>query len=258
MKKPFKPAAALGAAIILAACQQQASDAPAEAVTLDTPQERLSYGVALGLGRNMTNDGMVVDVDAFALGLSDAISGAEQRLTQEEIREEMLAFQKRITEERQAEQDAVAEANASAAEAFFAENAARDGVMTTESGLQYEVLEAGDGPTPAADDQVEVHYRGTLLDGTEFDSSYSRGEPVTFGLNQVIPGWTEGLQLMPVGSKYKLFIPSELGYGPAGAGDRIGPNSALVFEVELLSIPNQAADAGEAAGEEASEETSEG
>jgi FKBP-type peptidyl-prolyl cis-trans isomerase len=114
--------------------------------------------------------------------------------------------------------------------------------MTTESGLQYEVVEAGDGASPGPEDSVEVHYRGTLIDGTEFDSSYARGEPVTFGVNQVIPGWTEALQLMQVGSKYKLFIPSELAYGPGGAGNRIGPNATLVFEVELLDVPSQAAE----------------
>jgi FKBP-type peptidyl-prolyl cis-trans isomerase len=247
MKTLIKPAAILCAAISLAACQQQAGDNESAAVALDTPQQRLSYGVALGLGRNMANDGMVVDVDAFALGLRDALSGTEQRLTPEEIRAEMLAFQERITSERQASQAAAGQANAEAAAAFLAENGARDGVQTTESGLQYEVIEEGDGPRPGAEDQVTVHYRGTLLDGTQFDSSYDRGQPVTFGLSQVIPGWTEGLQLMSVGSKYKLYVPSELGYGSAGAGETIGPNAALVFEVELLGIPSQSAAAdGEA------------
>lgn len=247
MKTLIKSASLLAAAITLAACQQQEAGTEEAEVALETPQARLSYGVALGLGRNMANDGMSVDVDAFALGLRDALSGAEQRLTQEEIREEMVAFQERITAERQATQGAAAEANAKAAAAFLTTNASREGVMTTESGLQYEVLEAGDGPSPGADDQVQVHYRGTLIDGTEFDSSYSRGEPVTFGLGQVIPGWTEGLQLMNVGSKYKLYLPSELGYGSAGAGDTIGPNAALVFEVELLDIPSQQAAAEEPA-----------
>ena len=144
-----------------------------------------------------------------------------------------------LPEEQAANTQALAEANAAAGAAFLEENAAREGVMTTESGLQYEVVEAGDGASPSAEDSVEVHYRGTLIDGTEFDSSYARGEPVTFGVTQVIPGWTEALQLMQVGSKYKLFIPSELAYGPGGAGGRIGPNSTLIFDVELLSIPSQ-------------------
>ncbi len=126
-----------------------------------------------------------------------------------------------------------------AATAFLAQNKAKEGVTTTASGLQYEVLTAGTGPKPSAEDTVEVHYRGTLVDGTEFDSSYSRGETVTFGVGQVIPGWTEALQLMPKGSKWKLVIPPELAYGAGGAGQVIGPNAALVFEVELIGIPSQ-------------------
>jgi FKBP-type peptidyl-prolyl cis-trans isomerase len=248
MNQLLKPAAVLGTAMVLAACQPQDATAPdaaapaASEAALETPEQRLSYAVALGLGRNMANDGMRVDVDAFAAGLRDAMDGNEPRMTQDEIREEMLAWQSRMEAEQQASQEALATANAGAAVTFFAENGAREGVTTTESGLQYEVLEAGDGASPAAADQVTVHYRGTLLDGTQFDSSYDRGQPVTFGLGQVIPGWTEGLQLMSVGSKYKLFIPSELGYGAAGAGGTIGPNAALVFEVELLDIPTQAAE----------------
>lgn len=236
----LKGASVLAVAIVLAACQQQEAPTAEAEVALDTPQARLSYGVALGLGRNMANDGMSVDVDAFALGLRDALSGTEQRLTQEEIREEMMAFQERVTAEREASQAAMSEANAQAAQAFLTENATREGVTTTESGLQYEVLEAGDGAKPGADDQVQVHYRGTLIDGTEFDSSYSRGQPATFGLNQVIPGWSEGVQLMSVGSKYKFYIPSELAYGAAGSG-AIPPSAAIVFEVELLGIPSQQA-----------------
>jgi FKBP-type peptidyl-prolyl cis-trans isomerase len=189
----------------------------------------------------MANDGMTVDVDAFAAGLRDAMTNSPQRLTDEEIQEEMIAFQQRINEEREATTEALAQANAAQAAAFLLENGSREGVVTTESGLQYEVLEEGDGATPGPDDTVQVHYRGTLIDGSEFDSSYARGEPVSFGVGQVIAGWTEALQLMKVGSKYKLFIPSDLAYGPGGAGDRIGPNAALLFEVELLDIPSQQA-----------------
>ena len=243
MKTLMKPAAAVLAVVALSACQQQNSGEVAEAeLTLETPNQRLSYGVALGLGRNMANDGMQVDVDAFAAGLSDAMTGAPQRLSDEEIQAEMIAFQERMNAEMEANSKALADANAAAGTAFLQENGAREGVTTTESGLQYEVLEAGDGAMPGPADSVQVHYRGTLIDGTEFDSSYARGEPVTFGVNQVISGWTEALQLMQVGSKYKLFIPSDLAYGAGGAGDRIGPNSTLVFEVELLDIPSQAAE----------------
>lgn len=243
MIKLLKPAALLGAAIVLAACQQQDAAPVQEEVTLDTPQARLSYGVALGLGRNMANDGMSLDVDAFALGLRDALDGTEPRLTQDEIREEMLAFQERITGEREGQMAQKAEVNSQAAAAFFVENGSREGVMTTASGLQYEIVEASEGASPQVEDEVQVHYRGTLINGTQFDSSYDRGEPVVFGLGQVIPGWTEGLQLMTVGSKYKFYIPSELGYGAGGAGEVIGPNAALVFEVELLDIPSQMAEA---------------
>ncbi|MEE4279738.1 MAG: FKBP-type peptidyl-prolyl cis-trans isomerase [Halieaceae bacterium] len=240
----LKPATALCAVLALAACNQQASvDSGDAEVALETDVQRLSYGVALGLGRNMARDGMQVDVDAFAAGLSDAVSGEPQRLSDEEIQAEMVAFQERLNSERQAQAEALAESNASAAAAFLAENGGREGVVTTETGLQYEVLEAGDGAKPGPGDSVQVHYRGTLIDGTEFDSSYARGEPVTFGVGQVISGWTEALQLMSVGSKYKLYIPSELAYGSGGAGDRIGPNAALIFEVELLDIPSQQASA---------------
>ena len=241
MTRLLKPAAVLGTAIVLAACQQQEATAPdtaapaASEVTLETPEQRLSYAVALGLGRNMANDGMRVDVDAFAEGLRDAMEGNEPRMTQDEIREEMLAWQARMEAEQQATAEALASANADAAATFFAENGAREGVTTTESGLQFEVLEAGDGASPTAEDQVTVHYRGTLLDGTEFDSSYSRNQEATFGLGQVIPGWTEGLQLMPVGSTFKFFIPANLAYGPNGPPS-IGPNATLIFDVELLGI----------------------
>lgn len=247
MKTLIKPAVALCALVALAACQQQSPPEPA-AVALDTPEQRLSYGVALGLGRNMANDGMTIDVDAFAAGLRDALSGAAQKLSDEDIQAEMVAFQQRIDAEREANSQALAQANAAAAAVFLTENGAREGVLTTPSGLQYEVLEAGAGASPGADDRVQVHYRGTLLDGTEFDSSYARGEPVVFGVGQVISGWTEALQLMQVGAKYKLFIPSDLAYGAGGAGDLIGPNAALIFEVELLDIPSQQASAAEEGG----------
>ena len=248
MNRFVTPVAAVALVLGLQACNQQQSDSSesasgSEPVTLDTPTKRLSYGVALGLGRNMKNDGMEMDIDAFSLGLRDAFSGAEQRLTQEEIQSEMVTFQETLQAEQEANQQALAAANAEAAAAFLAENSAREEVTTTESGLQYEVIEAGDGPVPGADDSVEVHYRGTLLDGTEFDSSYKRGEPVVFGVDQVIAGWTEALQLMPVGATWKLYIPPELAYGAGGAGNVIGPNAALTFEVELLSMPSEADDA---------------
>ncbi len=219
---------------LIVACQEQTKEP--EPLTLDTPEQRLSYGIALRMGERMKSDGMSLDVDAYSQGIRDAFEGGEAKLTDEEINAEMMAFQERLQAEQQAAQEAAATVNAEAGTAFLAENANRDGVTVTESGLQYEVIEAGEGAKPGLEDTVEVHYRGTLIDGTEFDSSYSRGQTVSFGVTQVIPGWTEALQLMSVGAKYKLYIPSDLAYGPAGAGQAIGPNATLIFDVELVSI----------------------
>ena len=244
MKKYALPLA-LVSVITLQACNEQPSttatpDTAVEApvsVSLETSEQRLSYGIAYGLGQRMAADGVPMDAGAFSAGLTDALEGAEPRLTQEEISTEMQAYQEKAAAEQAMAQAATGEVNKATAEAFLAENAAKEGVVVTESGLQYEILEAGDGPKPTPKDSVEVHYRGTLVDGTEFDSSYSRNETVTFGVDQVIAGWTEALQLMPVGSKWKLAIPPELGYGAGGAGQMIGPNAALIFEVELIAIP---------------------
>lgn len=218
----------------LSACQEPAKEP--EPMTLDTPEKRLSYGIALRMGERMVADGMTLDVDAYALGMRDAFDGAEPRLTEEEVTAEMMAFQEKLQAERDAEQEVLSAGNAEAGAAFLAENAQREGVIVTDSGLQYEILEPGTGASPGTEDQVEVHYRGTLIDGTEFDSSYGRGQTVTFGVTQVIAGWTEALQLMKEGAKYKLYIPSDLAYGAGGAGQLIGPNSTLVFEVELIDV----------------------
>ena len=254
MKKYALPLA-LVSAISLQACNQQSSApeaaAPAAEAALETTEQRLSYGIAYGLGQRMQADSVPMDVNAFVAGLRDAMDGSEPRMTEEEISAEMQAYQEKMAAEQQVVQAEMATANAAAAAAFLAENATVEGVVVTDSGLQYQVIEAGEGPMPGAEDTVEVHYRGTLVDGTEFDSSYSRGQTVSFGVGQVIPGWTEALQLMPVGSKWKLAIPPELGYGAGGAGQMIGPNSALIFEVELVSIPSQAE--GEPAAEAAAE-----
>ena len=228
---------------LITACQEQPKEP--EALSLDTPEKRLSYGIALRMGERMKSDGMTLDVDAYATGMRDAFDGAEAKLTDEEINAEMMAFQEKMQAEQQAAQEAVATANVEEGAAFLAENAARDGITVTESGLQYEVVEVGECAKPTATDTVEVHYRGTLIDGTEFDSSYSRGQTVSFGVSQVIPGWTEALQLMSEGAKYKLYIPSDLAYGPAGAGQTIGPNATLIFDVELVSIVSDEASADE-------------
>ena len=245
MKKYALPLA-LASLVTLQACNEQPATAPEAAnepaaVTLETPEQRLSYGIAFGLGKRMQADTVPLDVPAFTAGLTDALTDATPRLTQEEISAEMQAYQEKAAADQEAAQALAGEANIAASAAYLEENAAKEGVIVTESGLQYEILEAGDGATAGAEDTVEVHYAGTLVDGTEFDSSYTRGEPVQFGVGQVIAGWTEALMMMPVGSKWRLSIPSDLGYGAAGAGNgMIGPNAALIFEVELLSIPSQA------------------
>jgi len=233
--KKLTLAATLSSFVLLAACQNNTEEA-ATALALDTTQQQFSYGMAYNMGQRMQAENLEVDAAAFAAGISDALSGVDSQLSDEQVQAAMQAFQEEMQAKQMAAAEEVAAANAAEAAEFFASNAQREGVMQTESGLQYEVVTQGDGEKPVAADTVEVHYRGTLLDGTEFDSSYSRGEPVKFGLSQVIAGWTEGLQLMPAGSKYTLYIPAELAYGAGGAGNLIGPNAALKFEVELLSI----------------------
>lgn len=239
MKRELIMAAAVSA--VLVGCNLESSTETAASaaapIALDSEEKRISYGMGAGLGDRIKRESFGVDVEAFAQGMRDALSGAERLMSQEEVMQEMQAFQQKQMAKMQAEQDAMAEKNLQESEAFLADNGAKDGVVTTESGLQYKVVEAGDGAIPTIDDTVEVHYRGTLIDGTEFDSSYARGETVTFPVSGVIPGWTEALQLMSVGSKWQLAIPSDLAYGPGGTGGGpIGPNAALVFDVELLAI----------------------
>ena len=202
---------------------------------LETQEQKLGYIIGMDIGNSLKQQGADIDLPALFEAIETIYSGGEPALSAEEaasIRDAFIA-ERRATVE--AEREELAAENAAEGEAFLRENRTKEGVMVTESGLQYQVLEQGEGPKPAASDRVRVHYRGTLLDGQEFDSSYTRGEPATFVLNQVIPGWTEGLQLMPVGSKYKFYIPSDLAYGPQG-GRSIEPNSTLIFEVELLGI----------------------
>jgi FKBP-type peptidyl-prolyl cis-trans isomerase FkpA/FKBP-type peptidyl-prolyl cis-trans isomerase FklB len=209
------------------------------AVELETEEAKLGYIIGMDIGNSLRNEGTAVDIDALLEAVRTTYEGGTPAMTTEEaqaVREAFIAKRRAAAE---AEASALSDENLVAGEAFLAENAGKEGVVVTESGLQYKVLTMGNGEKPAATDMVEVHYRGTLLDGTEFDSSYSRDQPISFGLDRVIAGWTEGVQLMPVGSKFMFFIKPELGYG-AGGGGPIPPNSTLIFEVELLSI--QAAD----------------
>jgi FKBP-type peptidyl-prolyl cis-trans isomerase len=249
-----KTPAAAGDEATTTAPAADAAAPPATDADLATSDQRLSYGIAFGLGQRMKADGVPLDTGAFSAGLSDALAGSEPRLTEEEIAAEMQAYQEKAAVEMEAAQAEAGAANAASSAAFLAANATKEGVVVTDSGLQYEVITEGTGAKPSAEDSVEVHYRGTLVDGTEFDSSYGRGETVTFGVGQVIPGWTEALQLMPTGSKWVLAIPSDLAYGAGGAGQVIGPDSALIFEVELIAIPSQA----EASGSDAAEPAAEG
>ena len=208
---------------------------------MKTEREQVSYVIGMQIGESLKGAKDEVDLDTLFKSVRSTIDGKEPLLTQEEAMKVMQDFSMRMQAKQMAEFQESGKRNAAEGEKFLAENAKKEGVQTTESGLQYEVLTAGEGARPSAGDTVRVHYRGTLLDGEVFDDSYARGEPVEFALAQVVPGWQEGLQLMPVGSKYKLWIPGKLGYGEQGTpGGPIGPNATLVFEVELLDIVNTA------------------
>jgi FKBP-type peptidyl-prolyl cis-trans isomerase len=231
----------LGAALVLTACQQPSAPEPEANTAVDAPlvldstEERLSYGIAFGLGGQLVADGVPLDVDAFTAGLRDAKAGNDPLMTQEEISAEMMTYQQERQAEMQAERDSLGSKNMAEGAAFLAENATKEGVVTTESGLQYLVVEAGDGASPTSEDTVEVHYHGTFIDGSVFDSSVDRGETVKFGVTQVISGWTEALQLMKVGAKWKVFLTSDLAYGPMGS-QSIPPGATLLFDIELISI----------------------
>jgi FKBP-type peptidyl-prolyl cis-trans isomerase len=205
------------------------------AADLKTDEQKLGYIIGMDIGKSLSEQGTEVDLDSLIDAIRSTYKGEELKLTDEEA----AAIRQEYVEKRQAEQQveaaAAGQGNLVEGQKFLAENKVKEGVQTTASGLQYKVVTMGDGAKPAAEDTVKVHYRGTLLDGTEFDSSYARNEPISFGLNRVIPGWTEGVQLMPIGSKFIFYIGPELAYGEGGGGP-IPPNSTLVFEVELLEI----------------------
>ena len=205
------------------------------AIELDTDEKKLGYIIGMDIGKSLREQGTDVDLDSLMDAIRATYKGEDLAMTTEEAAQ----IRKEYIEKRKAEQAAeaavVGESNLVVGQKFLAENATKEGVQTTASGLQYKVITMGDGAKPVATDTVKVHYRGTLLDGTEFDSSYARNEPISFGLNRVIAGWTEGVQLMPVGSKFMFYIAPDLAYG-AGGGGPIPPNSTLTFEVELLDI----------------------
>jgi len=219
--------------------QQPAPAAPAAPANPAAPkslEDQASYVIGLNIGRNLKAQEVPANLDVVMKGLRDGLSGAQPVMTDEEMQTAMNTFQQQMMAKQEARMKEEGDKNKKAADEFLATNKAKKGVVTTASGLQYEVVKEGTGASPKATDQVTVHYTGTLLDGTQFDSSLDRGQPATFPVNQVIPGWTEALQLMKVGGKYKLYIPPALGYGDRGAGAQIGPNALLVFDVELLGI----------------------
>lgn len=224
----------MAALVLVAACSAESGDSGATA-SLESDDQKASYGIGNNMAQGLVPLADRIDIDALVQGFKDALAEAEPALSVEELHPILQAFQADLNQAAQAAQTAQAETGRAEADAFMASNGAREGVTTTESGLQYEILEEGSGPMPGADDRVTIHYRGTLTDGTQFDSSYDRGEPATFGVQGVIAGFGEGLQLMQVGSKYRLYIPPEIGYGAQGSR-QIPPNSALIFELELLAI----------------------
>jgi FKBP-type peptidyl-prolyl cis-trans isomerase FklB len=207
----------------------------AEPPTLKDAKEKESYSLGYQFGQSIKAQGIDLDLDIYASGIRDGLSGFTPQLSPDEMRTTVLELQKRLAAARQKETKGIADKNLAEGKAFLEENKKRDGVVALPSGLQYKVLAVGSGKTPKATDSVTVNYRGTLLDGREFDNSYKRGQPTTFPLGNVIRGWTEALQLMKEGSKWQIFIPPSLGYGDRGAGP-VPPNSTLIFEVELLAV----------------------
>jgi FKBP-type peptidyl-prolyl cis-trans isomerase FklB len=210
---------------------------------LKTENDKISYSIGFSMGSRFKMDELELNLEIFQEGMKDGFTGSKQLLNEEETQEIMMGMQQKMMAKKQAERmkqmeerKNQGEANKDKGTKFLEENKAKEDVVTLESGLQYQILKKGTGASPKATDTVKCHYKGTTIDGKEFDSSYKRGEPATFALNRVIKGWTEGLQLMKEGGKWRFFVPSELAYGEKGAGPNIGPNEVLIFEVELLGI----------------------
>ena len=228
MKKLFIAAVLLALVVSSAAAQKKTEP--------KTKKDKISYSIGVNIGKDFKMRGMDINPDMLARGMKDGMSGGTTALSDSAMEAVMMAYQKEMMQKMDAQKKVIGDKNKKEGAAFLAANKLKDGVVTLPDGLQYKILTAGTGPKPTADQTVTCHYRGTLIDGTEFDSSYKRGQPAEFPLKGVIKGWTEALQLMPTGSKWQLFIPSDLAYGENGAGQSIGPNATLVFEVELISI----------------------
>lgn len=232
LRQTFNPAVCAGLLLLAAGLPGPATAADAQPATLATDAEKASYSIGYSMAQNIRREfGKDIDVAAFQAGIEDQLTGSASRVSDEDAN---AAFQSLVAA-RQAAAEVVAQESLVEGQAFLAENGKRKGVVTLPSGLQYEVIVAVEGPKPDADDQVTTHYRGTLIDGTQFDSSYDRGQPATFPLNGVIAGWTEALQLMSPGAKWRLYIPPALAYGDRAQGP-IPANSTLIFDVELLEI----------------------
>ena len=261
MKKSISVACVLSAAALLllgTASAQQAATTPAQpdttatpkhtpaakgsqSTTLTTPKEKQSYAIGMNLGENLKNQAVDVDPNLLVRGLKDTLTGGKALLTTEEEHATLMELQASLRKAQMEKMQKAGDKNKKEGEAFLTANKAKPGVVTLPSGLQYKILQAGTGPKPTANDSVSCNYRGTLIDGTEFDSSYKRGQPTTFPVSGVIKGWTEALQLMPVGSKWQLFVPASLAYGDRAASALIGPDATLIFDVELVSIQDKSA-----------------
>jgi FKBP-type peptidyl-prolyl cis-trans isomerase len=225
--------ALLAAGAVVSGCGQKAGAGPTK---LSSQEDSASYALGYRMGQNLKDQSVPVNPEIIFRGMSAGMNGSTSVMSDSVMQSVMMSFQVKMAGLQRQKDSASGIENRKAGEAFLAENKKKDGVKTTPSGLQYKVLKEGTGPRPTAKSEVTVHYKGTLLDGKQFDSSYDRGQPATFALNQVIPGWTEAVQLMNVGSKYQFWIPGDLAYGPQGSPPAIPPNATLVFEVELLGI----------------------
>ncbi len=214
------------------ACQGNTQDK----AQIKTFKDSVSYSIGMNIGKDFKRQSIDIDPDVLAMAIKDVLADKKLQLTDDQVRSCMMTLQKDVMAKQEVKNKEEGDKNKKEGDAFLAANKSKDGIKVTASGLQYKILKAGTGPKPTATQTVSVHYRGTLIDGTEFDSSIKRGQPAEFPVNGVIKGWTEALQMMPVGSKWQLFIPPDLAYGAQGAGGTIGPNSTLIFEVELLAI----------------------
>ena len=234
MTRKWQGLAVLGMVLLTAQCAQEPSD-------LKTEQDKVNYGIGVSVAKNFKQQGVEVDVNLMIKGMKDELSGKKLLMSEDELRKTMIAFQNELRRKQMQEKKLATIDNKKEGDAFLAENQKKEGVVTTPGGVQYKILKAAEGKKPTADDTVEVKYRGTLINGKEFDSSGAQTR--TFKVAEVIPGWREALQLMPVGSKWQLVVPPELAYGERGMGQAIMPNTTLIFEIDLVGIKSAGTEA---------------